>query len=98
MTPFGIFAATLLAWLLTLAFLGIGVVNTAGSAAIKDSFVRWDYPRWRDLTTGGLGVLAAALIARSAARVAGLMVGVTICGPWCLETRLLADEPDREGT
>ena len=79
MTPFGIPAATLLAWLLSLAFLGAGVVNAAGSASIKDDFVRWGYPRWWNLVTGGLEVLAAALIAAPAARVAGLALGVAIC-------------------
>jgi hypothetical protein len=41
MTIFGVSAAALLAWPLALAFLGAGVVNPAGSAAIKDEFVRW---------------------------------------------------------
>lgn len=40
MTLFGILAAILLALLPTLALLGAGVVNAAGLAAIKDSFVR----------------------------------------------------------
>ena len=79
MTLFGVSTATLLAWLLTLAFLGAGVVNTPGSAAIKDGFVRWGYPRWWNLVTGGLEVLAAALIAMPAARVAGLMLSAAIC-------------------
>ncbi|WP_428485531.1 hypothetical protein [Rhodopila sp.] len=52
MTLFGISAATLLAWLLSLVFLGAGVVNAAGWAAIKDDFVRWGYPRWWNLVTG----------------------------------------------
>ncbi len=79
MTLFGISAATLLAWLLTLAFLGAGVVNAAGSAATKDDFVRWGYPRWWNLVTGGLEVLAAALIAMPVARVAGLVLAAAIC-------------------
>ena len=79
MTLFGISAATLLSWLLTLAFLGAGIVNAAGSAAIRDGFVRWGYPRWWHLVTAGLEVLAAALIAVPAARVAGLMLGAAIC-------------------
>ncbi len=79
MTLFGISAATLLAWLLTLAFLGAGVVNAAGSAAIKDDFVRWGYPRWWNLVTGGLEVLVAALIAVPMARDAGLILGTAIC-------------------
>jgi len=79
MTLFGISAATLLAWLLAFAFLGAGVVNAAGSAAIKEDFVRWGYPRWWNLVTGGLEVLVAALIAMPTARVAGLMLGAAIC-------------------
>ena len=45
MTLFGVSAATLLAWLLILAFIGAGVANAAGSAKIKDDFIRWGYPR-----------------------------------------------------
>ncbi len=67
MTQFGIFAAVLLVKLVILALVGTDVLNTAGSAAINDSFVRWDRPRWRHLTTGGLGVLAAAPIKHCAA-------------------------------
>ena len=79
MTLFGISAATLLAGLLALAFLGAGGVNAAGSAAIKDEFVRWGYPRWWNLVTGGLEILAAALIAIPVARAAGLLLGAAIC-------------------
>lgn len=79
MTSFGISAATLLAWLLTLASLGAGVVNAAGSAATRDDFVRWGYPGWWNLMTGGLEVLAAVLIAMPTARVASLMLGAAIC-------------------
>src|ERR1700756_1238337 len=79
MTLFGISAATLQAWRLTLAFLGAGVINAAGSTATRDEFVRWGYPRWWNLVTGGLEVLAAALIAMPAARVAGLVLGAAIC-------------------
>ena len=76
---FGISVATLLAWLLALAFLSAGVVNAVGSAAIKDEFVRWGYPHWWNLVTGGLEALAAALIALPATRVAGLVLGAAIC-------------------
>jgi hypothetical protein len=79
MALFGISVASLLAWLLALAFLGAGVVNAAGSAAIKDDFVRWGYPRWWNLVTGALEVLTAALIALPATRAAGLMLGAVIC-------------------
>ena len=79
MTLFGISPATLLVWLLSLAFLGAGIVNAVGSAAIKDDFVRWGYPRRWNLVTGGLEVEVAALIAIPAARVVGLMLGASIC-------------------
>ncbi len=79
MTMFDLATTTLLSWLLALAFFGAGVVNAAGSAAIKDDFVRWGYPRWWNLVTGGLELLVAALIATPAARVAGLGLGAAIC-------------------
>jgi uncharacterized membrane protein YphA (DoxX/SURF4 family) len=79
MTLFGIPATTLLAWLLAIAFLGAGVVNAIGPGAIKDDFVRWGYPRWWNLVTGGLEVLAAVLIALPATRLAGLVLAAAIC-------------------
>ena len=79
MTLFGISATTLVAWLLALAFLGAGIVNAAGSAKIRDDFVRWGYPRWWNLVTGGLEILVAALLAHPAARSAGLVLGAAIC-------------------
>jgi hypothetical protein len=83
MTLFGIAAATLVAWplalALALALLGAGVVNAIGAGAIKDDFVRWGYPRWWNLVTGALEVLAAALIALPATRAAGLGLAAVIC-------------------
>ena len=79
MTLFGITLATVLASLLALAFLGAGVVNAVNSASIKEDFVRWGYPGWWNLLTGGLELLAAAFIAVPTARVAGLMLATTIC-------------------
>ena len=79
MTLFGIPAATLLAWLLTLAFLGAGVVNALGRGTIKDDFVRWGYPRWWNLVTGALEVATAALILTPATRVVGVGLGAVIC-------------------
>ncbi len=79
MTLFGISVATLLACLLALAFLGAGIVNASGSAAIRSDFERWGYPRGWNLVTGGLEVLVAGLIAIPAARVGGLILGAAIC-------------------
>jgi hypothetical protein len=79
MTLFGIPAATLMAWPLALAFLGAGLVNAVGAASIKDDFVRWGYPRWWNLVTGALEVLAAALIATPAARAVGLGLAAVVC-------------------
>jgi hypothetical protein len=79
MTLLGIPAATLLAWLLSLAFLGAGVANLAGSATIKNDFARWGYPTWWNLVTGGLEMLVAALIAIPVTRVLGLSLGIAIC-------------------
>jgi hypothetical protein len=79
MTLVGIPVATLLAWLLVLAFLGAGVVNAVGAGAIKEDFVRWGYPRWWNLVTGALEVMAAALIALAVTRAAGLGLAAVIC-------------------
>ena len=79
MTLFSVSGSTLLAWLLALAFLGIGVVNGAGPGAIKDDFVRWGYPRWWNLVTGALEVATAALILTPATRVVGVGLGAVIC-------------------
>ena len=79
MTLLGISAVTLLAWPLAFAFLAAGVVNAAGSAKIREDFVRWGYPRWWNRATGGLEVLAAVLIATPTSRVPGLLMGAGIC-------------------
>ena len=79
MSLFSISVATMLASLLALAFLGAGVVNAVGSASIKEDFVRWGYPSWWNLLTGGMELFAAALVAVPAARVAGLILATMIC-------------------
>ncbi|THD60846.1 MAG: hypothetical protein E8A49_12630 [Phenylobacterium sp.] len=72
-------AAIWLAWLLGLAFFGAGVVNAMGTPAVKAGFVRWGYPRWWNVLTGGLEMLAAGLIALPTARIAGVGLGASIC-------------------
>lgn len=65
-------------WLLVAAFFGAGVFNAIGAPATKGSFVRWGYPHWWCYVTGGLEIVAAALIALSPSRVAGLILGASI--------------------
>jgi hypothetical protein len=65
-------------WLLVAAFFGAGVFNAIGNRATRESFVRWGYPSWWHLVTGGLEILSAILIALPPARDAGLVIGTTI--------------------
>ena len=76
---YGISGASLLGWILAIVFLGTGLVNIRGSASLKEEFLRWGYPAWWHVVTGGLEVLASALIAISSTRVAGLLLGGAIC-------------------
>ena len=76
---YGVSGASLLAWALAVVFLGAGLFNIRGSASLKEGFARWGYPAWWNVVTGGLEVLASALIATPPARVAGLLLGAAIC-------------------
>ena len=78
MTLFNPSAVTLLSWLLAVVFFGAGIVNAAGSAAIKDGFVRWGYPAWWCRVTGGLEMVTALLIAVPATRLVGVILGTLI--------------------
>jgi hypothetical protein len=49
-----------------------------GRPATRSDFVRWGYPAWWSVVTGGLEVATAILIAVPATRVAGLILGAVI--------------------
>ena len=78
MTIFSFSIAAALALVLAIAFLGAGAFNLAGGASVKQGFVRWGYPQWWNLVTGGLELLAALLIALPPTRLAGLLLGAAI--------------------
>jgi hypothetical protein len=65
-------------WLLVAAFFGAGVFNAIGTRATRESFVRWGYPGWWHLVTGGLEILSAVLIALPVGRAAGLALGAIV--------------------
>jgi hypothetical protein len=65
-------------WLLVAAFAAAGLINAIGMPAVKSNFVRWGYPHWWCYFTGGLEIVAAALIALPAGREAGLILGAVI--------------------
>lgn len=65
-------------WLLVAAFFGAGVFNAIGTRATRESFVRWGYPSWWHLVTGGLEILCALLIALPVGRDPGLVLGTII--------------------
>ena len=65
-------------WLLVVAFIGAGLFNAIGTSATKDDFARWGYPRWWCRVTGGVEIVAAALIAFPAGRSIGIALGAVI--------------------
>ncbi len=65
-------------WLLFAGFIGAGLVNALGVAGTKSSFVRWGYPQWWGLLTGGLEMLTAVLVVLPGSRAAGLILGAAI--------------------
>jgi hypothetical protein len=65
-------------WLLVAALAGAGVANVLDVAGAKAGFVRWGYPAWWNAVTGGLEMVAAALVALPTSREAGLVLGALI--------------------
>jgi len=76
---YGVPSASLLAWILVVAFLGAGLFNIRGSASTRAGFVRWGYPAWWNVVTGGLELFASALIAIPPTRLVGVLLGTAIC-------------------
>ena len=64
-------------WLLVAAFVGAGLFNAIGTAPRSD-FVRWGYPLWWNILTGGLEIVSAVLIALPFSRGVGLALGALI--------------------
>lgn len=65
-------------WLLVAAFLGAGLFNAVGKPGTQGDFVRWGYPRWWNMFTGGLEMACALLIALPVGRIVGLALGAAI--------------------
>ena len=66
------------AWLLALAFIGAGIGNAAGGAAIQAQFQRWGYPAWWNFVTAAVEVLDAVLIVFPETRILGLALGAVV--------------------
>jgi hypothetical protein len=69
---------TISIWLLVAAFFGAGVFNAMGTRATRERFLRWGYPGWWYLLTGGLEILSAILLALPRGRDGGLVLGTII--------------------
>lgn len=65
-------------WPAILAFSAAGFNNALGRTTVKDDYVRWGYPAWWCYVTAVLEFLTAVLIAISATRVLGLLLGAVI--------------------
>ena len=66
------------AWLLALAFIGAGIGNAAGGAAIQAQFQRWGYPAWWNFVTAALEIFDAVLIVLPETRIFGLALGAAL--------------------
>jgi hypothetical protein len=67
-------------WLLVAAFFGAGLFNAIGTPATQSGFVRWGYPSWWCRVTGALEMAVAVLLAFSATRGFGLLLGAAVIG------------------
>jgi hypothetical protein len=71
-------AHVLTIWFLVVALAGAGFVNAFGAAGTRGDFVKWGYPYWWGIVTGGLEVLAAALIGFPLTRTVGVALGTLV--------------------
>jgi hypothetical protein len=78
MTILQIPTASVMAWLLAIAFAGAGLFNAVGGAAVQAQFMRWGYPTWWNLVTAAVEMLGAALIVVPETRMWGLALGTMV--------------------
>jgi hypothetical protein len=69
---------TFLVWVLIAFFALGGVANLAGSATIREDFLRWGYPSWFNLLTGSLELAAAVLLGMWRTRRVGAALGSVV--------------------
>jgi hypothetical protein len=70
--------ASVIAWLLALAFTGAGLFNAMGGAVVQAQFRRWGYPAWWNFMTAALELLSAALTVVPETRIWGLALGAMV--------------------
>jgi heme A synthase len=69
---------SVLVWLAAVAFLIGGLVNGAGRAKIRASFVRLGFPSWWCFVTAALELLTALLLVTAGNRYIGIALGICI--------------------
>lgn len=68
-------ARQVLAYVLVGFFIIGAVGNLVAPPTIADEYARWGYPHWFHFVTGGFELAAALLMARSASRIIGSLLG-----------------------
>ncbi|WP_050425585.1 DoxX family protein [Bradyrhizobium tropiciagri] len=69
---------TISIWLLVAGFFGAGVFNAISTSATQGDFVRWGYPHWWGIPTGGLEIISAILMVLPVSRIVGMALGAAI--------------------
>ena len=70
--------ASIIAWLLAIAFVGAGSFNAVGGATVQAQFLRWGYPAWWNFVTAVFDGLGGALIFFPKTRILGLALGAMV--------------------
>ena len=71
---------SVLVWALVIFFIAGSIGNIFPPDNVRADYERWGYPDWFHYVTGGLELAVAALIARRATRLAGLLLGCLVMG------------------
>lgn len=71
-------ARQVLAYGLVVFFIIGAAGNIMAPKTIAEEYARWGYPHWFHFVTGGLELTSALLMARSASRIVGSLLGVCI--------------------